>query len=90
METTADLELQKVAQTAVIDGVHTADNRVGWRGVEETLEAGAIEARLAEQETALTKEEGDSILFVAAGGTRPSSSKQPTSMPSWGSARTER
>jgi penicillin-binding protein 1A len=65
VETTADLELQKIAQGAVIDGVHTADNRVGWRGIEQTLAPGDIKGHLSAQEAALTKAEGDRILYVA-------------------------
>ena len=37
VDTTADMELQRVAQKAVIDGVHSADNSVGWRGPKENI-----------------------------------------------------
>ncbi|MDP2313468.1 MAG: PBP1A family penicillin-binding protein [Pseudomonadota bacterium] len=48
VETTCDLELQQKAQQAVTDGVTGTDEKVGWRGATETLEEGAIAARIAE------------------------------------------
>jgi penicillin-binding protein 1A len=48
VETTCDLDLQRKAQQAVTDGVTGTDEKVGWRGPTETLEEGAIAARLAE------------------------------------------
>jgi penicillin-binding protein 1A len=48
VETTCDLDLQKKAQQAVTDGVTGTDEKVGWRGAAETLEEGAIAARIAE------------------------------------------
>ncbi len=66
VHSTCDLELQKVAQQAVIDGVLTADNNVGWRGVEETLLGGAIDTFLAEQEDALREAESKAVLHVGA------------------------
>ena len=57
VHTTADLELQKVAQQAVVDGVELADNRVGWRKPEERVAADEIQARLSAQEQALKEAE---------------------------------
>ena len=65
VETTADLDLQRVAQDAVVEGVHTADNRVGWRGVETTLAGADIDAYLATQEAALRDAAARTTLFVA-------------------------
>ena len=63
---TCDLELQKVAQQAVIDAVLTADNNVGWRGAGETIAEAAIPARLAEQDEALRLAESHAVLHVGA------------------------
>jgi penicillin-binding protein 1A len=66
VHSTCDLELQKVAQQAVHDGVLTADNNVGWRGAAETLPEAAIAGRLAEQEQVLREAESHAVLFVGA------------------------
>lgn len=66
VDTTCDLDLQKVAQKSVEDGTLRADNRVGWRGPAEHLEEGAIQARLDTQEEALRKEASRTVLRVAA------------------------
>ncbi len=66
--TTADLELQKVAQKALVDGVTWADEQTGWRGPIEKLSPSVIESRLQAQEQALREEEGHKTLFVAGEG----------------------
>jgi penicillin-binding protein 1A len=66
VHTPCDLQLQKVAQKAVINGVHRADHRIGWRGASETLPPGKIEAALAEQEQALREAISRSTLHVGA------------------------
>ncbi|MFH1463215.1 MAG: transglycosylase domain-containing protein [Pseudomonadota bacterium] len=63
---TCDLDLQKVAQQAVKDGVLAADNNVGWRGAAEQLPAGQIQARLDAQEQALREAISHLHLRVAA------------------------
>jgi len=70
VDSTCDLDLQRVAQQAVADGVLTADNRTGWRGAPEKLEGAAIQARLDAQEKSLREAESKSKLWVAdpAGG----------------------
>jgi penicillin-binding protein 1A len=50
VETTCDLALQQVAQKAVTDGVQGTDEKVGWRGADETLAEADIPAKLAELE----------------------------------------
>jgi len=61
---TTDLKLQKVARKAVASGVHTADNRVGWRGPLDHIDSG-IDARLSQQEEALREEASKKVLRVA-------------------------
>ncbi len=43
---TCDLDLQKVAQKAVSERVSALDERKGWRGASETLDAAGIQARI--------------------------------------------
>lgn len=47
VKTSVDLDLQQVAQDAVTNGVTAVDNKRGWRGADEHLEADAIAARVA-------------------------------------------
>ncbi|MEC7240015.1 MAG: PBP1A family penicillin-binding protein [Myxococcota bacterium] len=55
--TTCDLDHQTAAQQALIDGVHTADRSLGWRGPKKTLENQAsIEAYLADAEKELRED----------------------------------
>jgi len=63
---TMDLDLQKVAQEAVVSNVNLADNRRGWRGAVETLEGASIQTWLDTQEEALREEVAQSVLRVAA------------------------
>ncbi len=65
---TCDLELQKVAQKAVVENVTSSDNSRGWRGAAETLEESRIAGWLAEQEAALTTAEGNATLTVGPDG----------------------
>lgn len=46
VDTTVDLDLQKIAQDAVTEGVTGVDNKRGWRGAEEHLEDAAIPERI--------------------------------------------
>jgi len=64
VHSTCDMDLQRVAQQAVQDGVLSADNRVGWRGAAETLPASSIQPRLQEQEHALRQAESEAVLRV--------------------------
>jgi penicillin-binding protein 1A len=66
VHTPCDLELQRVAQRAVVNGVLRADQRIGWRGATETLPGDRIEAALAEQEQALREAISRSTLVVGA------------------------
>ncbi|MFM2248119.1 MAG: hypothetical protein RL071_4194, partial [Pseudomonadota bacterium] len=68
VHTTCDLDLQKVAQDALVSGVNRADNLVGWRGAAENVAAGGIRARLDEQEAALRKEQAEATLVVGPEG----------------------
>jgi len=63
---TCDLELQKVAQEAVVDGVIVADHHIGWRGTEATVAEAGIDAHLAEQEEALRTAESRAVLHVGS------------------------
>lgn len=63
---TMDLDLQRVAQQAVVDNVNIADNRRGWRGAAETLAAAEIQPWLDSQEQELRQAVADGILRVAA------------------------
>lgn len=68
VHTTCDLDLQKVAQDALVDGVNRADNLVGWRGAAENVGPSGIQARLDEQEAALRKEQAEATLVVGPEG----------------------
>jgi penicillin-binding protein 1A len=48
VETSVDLDLQQLAQTAVTNGVTSVDNKRGWRGADVHLDAAAIPSKLAE------------------------------------------
>lgn len=65
---TCDLDLQKTAQKAVVDGVTTADQRVGWRGPLETIPAGSISSWRDTQERELREEVSKGVLRVADEG----------------------
>jgi penicillin-binding protein 1A len=56
VDSTCDLELQRVAQSAVTDGVRTSDQKVGWRGATETLDDAQIQPWLDQQEGQLREE----------------------------------
>jgi len=46
VDSTCDLDLQRVAQKAVTDQVSALDERKGWRGAAETLDEAGVAARL--------------------------------------------
>lgn len=68
VDATCDLDLQRTAQKAVVDGVTVADQRVGWRGPLETLAAEDIQGRLDAQEQTLREEVGHATLRVGSEG----------------------
>jgi len=63
---TCDLDLQKVAQDAVVAGVLVADHHIGWRGTEATVADAGVAAHLAQQEEELRTAESHSVLHVGA------------------------
>src|SRR6185436_5677843 len=65
VDSTCDLDLQKVAQQAVVDGVIEADHHVGWRGPLEHVADSAIPTKAGEIEKALKEAESHRRLRIA-------------------------
>jgi penicillin-binding protein 1A len=65
VDSTCNLDLQKVAQNAVVDGVTEADEKVGWRGPLEHVADRDVKARLDATEMQLREAEAHSHLHVA-------------------------
>ena len=68
VDSTCNLDLQKLAQTSLVEGVEHADRRIGWRGPVRQIDPSEIAAWRETQEKKLREEDARATLVVGEPG----------------------